>query len=258
MPRAMLVTGTKSFSTSNGSFLDDRRIDREAERRGEKGVAVRIRFRHEVRAEDAVGAAAVVDDDLLAEILLDVAIEHASEDVDVPARGKRNDHADRPGGIGFRRPRGGCDERKRQAAADVRRCISLLLVIGCIAPLRPLEPRETEDCCSQRAAELTFSRRGGMAMIKRTLRARRCSVFPLVACAAHAQYPTRPVRLVAAQSAGSSLDTVIRIVTGRLGEMLGQQMTSTTAAARQARSVSSSLRARRRTVTRCSRVHRAR
>ena len=48
---------------------------------------------------------------------------------------------------------------------------------------------------------------------------------PLSAHAAVSQdYPTRPIRMIAAQSAGSSLDTVIRIVTGRLGEVVGQQV----------------------------------
>jgi tripartite-type tricarboxylate transporter receptor subunit TctC len=37
-------------------------------------------------------------------------------------------------------------------------------------------------------------------------------------------YPNRPVRLIAAQSAGSSLDTIARIVTPKLSEMLGQQI----------------------------------
>ena len=37
-------------------------------------------------------------------------------------------------------------------------------------------------------------------------------------------YPERPVRLIAAQSAGSSLDTITRIVTPKLSEMLGQQI----------------------------------
>jgi tripartite-type tricarboxylate transporter receptor subunit TctC len=47
----------------------------------------------------------------------------------------------------------------------------------------------------------------------------------LAAGAAAAQtYPERPVRLIAAQSAGSSLDTITRIVTPKLSEMLGQQL----------------------------------
>jgi tripartite-type tricarboxylate transporter receptor subunit TctC len=37
-------------------------------------------------------------------------------------------------------------------------------------------------------------------------------------------YPSRPVRVVAAQSAGSSLDTITRIVTPKLSELLGQQL----------------------------------
>jgi len=46
-----------------------------------------------------------------------------------------------------------------------------------------------------------------------------------VANAAVAQtYPNRPVRVIAAQSAGSSLDTIARIVTPRISELLGQQL----------------------------------
>lgn len=42
---------------------------------------------------------------------------------------------------------------------------------------------------------------------------------------AHAQsYPVRPVRLIAAQSAGSSLDTLLRIATPKMSELLGQQI----------------------------------
>ena len=37
-------------------------------------------------------------------------------------------------------------------------------------------------------------------------------------------YPNRPVRVIAAQSAGSSLDTIARIVTPKLSELLGQQL----------------------------------
>jgi tripartite-type tricarboxylate transporter receptor subunit TctC len=37
-------------------------------------------------------------------------------------------------------------------------------------------------------------------------------------------YPTRPIRVIAAQSAGSSLDTISRIVTPKLSELLGQQV----------------------------------
>jgi len=40
---------------------------------------------------------------------------------------------------------------------------------------------------------------------------------------ASAQYPTRPVRVIVAQSAGSAIDTISRIVTGKLAESAGQQ-----------------------------------
>ncbi|HEX2827308.1 MAG TPA: tripartite tricarboxylate transporter substrate binding protein [Burkholderiales bacterium] len=63
---------------------------------------------------------------------------------------------------------------------------------------------------------------------------KRSCVFALCACgtvaAAHAasspadSYPARPIRAIAAQSAGSSLDTITRIVTPKLSEILGQQV----------------------------------
>jgi tripartite-type tricarboxylate transporter receptor subunit TctC len=37
-------------------------------------------------------------------------------------------------------------------------------------------------------------------------------------------YPVRPVRVIAAQSAGSSLDTITRIVTNKMSELLEQQL----------------------------------
>ena len=37
-------------------------------------------------------------------------------------------------------------------------------------------------------------------------------------------YPARPIRMIAAQSAGSSLDTIARIVTNKMSETLGQQI----------------------------------
>src|SRR5689334_2475798 len=49
-------------------------------------------------------------------------------------------------------------------------------------------------------------------------------VWLLFANCGDAQYPSRPVRLVAAQSAGSSLDTILRIVTPKMSEHLGQQI----------------------------------
>lgn len=49
------------------------------------------------------------------------------------------------------------------------------------------------------------------------------TLFALIS-SAQGQYPNRPVRLIAAQSAGSSLDTIVRIVTPRMSELLGQQV----------------------------------
>lgn len=47
----------------------------------------------------------------------------------------------------------------------------------------------------------------------------------IVAGVAAAQtYPNRPVRVIVAQSAGSSIDTITRIVTPRMSELLGQQL----------------------------------
>ena len=45
----------------------------------------------------------------------------------------------------------------------------------------------------------------------------------LAAAASAQQYPNRPVRVIVAQSAGSSIDTIARIVTGKLSEAAGQQ-----------------------------------
>lgn len=50
-------------------------------------------------------------------------------------------------------------------------------------------------------------------------------VMTLAAADATAQqYPARPIRVIAAQSAGSSLDTITRIVTNKMSDMIGQQM----------------------------------
>src|SRR6476661_4461167 len=52
-----------------------------------------------------------------------------------------------------------------------------------------------------------------------------CSVAAAQAAQSPSQsYPTRPIRVIAAQSAGSSLDTLVRIVTPKLSELLGQQI----------------------------------
>jgi tripartite-type tricarboxylate transporter receptor subunit TctC len=50
------------------------------------------------------------------------------------------------------------------------------------------------------------------------------ALLPVCAGSAYAQkYPDRPVRVIVAQSAGSSMDTITRIVTNRMAEQFGQQ-----------------------------------
>lgn len=50
-----------------------------------------------------------------------------------------------------------------------------------------------------------------------------CAATEVLAAQSEA-YPARPIRLLAAQSAGSSLDTIVRIVTPKASEILGQQL----------------------------------
>jgi tripartite-type tricarboxylate transporter receptor subunit TctC len=50
-----------------------------------------------------------------------------------------------------------------------------------------------------------------------------CSAGAAVAAQSQS-YPARPIRVIAAQSAGSSLDTLVRIVTPRISELIGQQL----------------------------------
>jgi tripartite-type tricarboxylate transporter receptor subunit TctC len=47
---------------------------------------------------------------------------------------------------------------------------------------------------------------------------------PAVAAAPVKNYPDRPVRLVISQTPGSSIDTMVRVISTRLGEVLGQQL----------------------------------
>ena len=55
-----------------------------------------------------------------------------------------------------------------------------------------------------------------------------CCISAAIAAQSQSQsastYPTRPIRVVAAQSAGSSLDTLVRLVTPKTSELLGQQL----------------------------------
>lgn len=47
---------------------------------------------------------------------------------------------------------------------------------------------------------------------------------PAPAAESPGQYPTRPIRLIVAQTPGSSIDAMARVVATKMGELLGQQM----------------------------------
>jgi tripartite-type tricarboxylate transporter receptor subunit TctC len=51
-----------------------------------------------------------------------------------------------------------------------------------------------------------------------------CTVLTLIARPAFAQWPERPIKLIVPFAAGSSSDTIARIIGGKLGERLGQQI----------------------------------
>jgi hypothetical protein len=55
-----------------------------------------------------------------------------------------------------------------------------------------------------------------------------CGLLPLVATAADpaAKYPSRPIRLIIANTTGTSVDTLSRVLAVRFGEELGQQIVS--------------------------------
>src|SRR5256885_1763525 len=78
-------------------------------------VAVRLGGLHRHRADDAVGAGAVVDDDRLPGFLLDLLADQARRDVARPSRPKRHDDLDRPGRI-----LGRVDKGRRQRRAYKR------------------------------------------------------------------------------------------------------------------------------------------
>jgi tripartite-type tricarboxylate transporter receptor subunit TctC len=55
-----------------------------------------------------------------------------------------------------------------------------------------------------------------------------CGLLPLVATAADpaAKYPSRPIRLIIANTTGTSVDTLSRVLAARFGQELGQQIVS--------------------------------
>jgi tripartite-type tricarboxylate transporter receptor subunit TctC len=51
-----------------------------------------------------------------------------------------------------------------------------------------------------------------------------CTALTLLASPAFAQWPERPIKLIVPFAAGSSSDTIARIIGAKLGERLGQQI----------------------------------
>jgi len=75
-----------------------------------------------------------------------------------------------------------------------------------------------------RARMIALFVRQGESDMKHYIAAGLLAALASAGFAAAQSYPDRPVRVIAAQSAGSSLDTIARIFTPRLAELLGQQM----------------------------------
>ena len=78
-------------------------------------VPVGRRVRRDFRADDAAGAAAVVDDDLLAQVLAQVRGDHAPDHVVAAAGRERNDEPHRLHRIVLRRRRG--REREQESGS---------------------------------------------------------------------------------------------------------------------------------------------
>ena len=86
-----------------------RAVDRQQQR-----VAVGLGLCDRLRADDGVGAGAVVDDDLLAELLAELQSDQPADEIRRPARRERHDQGDGAGWIGLRK-------RRRRAADDQQR-----------------------------------------------------------------------------------------------------------------------------------------
>jgi len=96
-----------------GQIAVERGIDRDRGRGEQERVAVGRGARRDRHAGIAAAAAAVVDDDGLAEGFLERHRDDARDDIGRPARRERHDQGDRPFGIGGVRDAGG-DEHRRQ------------------------------------------------------------------------------------------------------------------------------------------------
>ena len=66
--------------------------------------------------------------------------------------------------------------------------------------------------------------RGATARCRRVFVALAAAAVVGAACATQTEYPVRPIRVLVPQSPGASNDTITRIVAGKMGEVLGQQL----------------------------------
>ena len=90
-----------------------RAVDRHQQR-----VAVGAGLGDRLRADDGVGAGAVVDDDLLAEVLAHLLADQPAEEIGRPARRERHDQRDLARRIGLRHERPAAEEQQRGDGAD--------------------------------------------------------------------------------------------------------------------------------------------
>ena len=82
-----------------GQFAVHARIDGEAVADNQKGMAIGRRFRGEIGADDAVGAAAVVDHHRMAQVLAELAHQRARDNVVGAAWRKRHHETQRAAGV---------------------------------------------------------------------------------------------------------------------------------------------------------------
>ena len=109
----MPATGAVSRRKSNGQLLEDRLADRVVRPDEHHGVAVGRRIDHRLGADIAAGAGAVLDHELLAEMVRQPVAQNAGDDVVRAAGREAHDQVHGPFGIlGLRR------RRCRQGSAE--------------------------------------------------------------------------------------------------------------------------------------------
>ena len=104
-------------------LLVEPRIDRMRDRDDEERVAVGRGLGGEIGADHAAGAGAIVDEDLLAEVLAELVGDDAADDVVAAAGRERDDQADRSGWGSRRRTRRGARREARAGSAACRQIL---------------------------------------------------------------------------------------------------------------------------------------